>query len=532
LRHSIDDACAALQRRLHMGDPRSPSTAEFAQAMLVRLEADLSAQVDQCAAQVAGATGLPPGTVRSQMLHALGEQAAQLEAGELRRQLAGHLSETASELQQSLDGMSEGDVRLVISAAGDADAFALLSQQVRATYGSGGPSPLRPPHEVEAEARQLAHHLAGRLAGAFEHFGQPSAGHEPGLPAPLLHAAIVLADHGIGTPARADAFLSAVRMHDDCVAAGTGALAQLGYAAGMGAFMYFIAPAIAPALLGQAPGVGGAVALGAAGGALIGCLDSVAGSGASQVRQALSHAGSAPLFGQAAGLHFGAAREIATRAGIATGTTFAKNLLLRIVLPSVVYAALPSGVNRSLRDSIDFAGDAGGGLASGALAAVLIRRALDNRASNDCKLLSQQNLPQLVQARQQPAPWVRGRQAGIAYAQGLGSGLLAPSTWAITALLTPMVGILLGINIGAIPPGIGSAAEPGDGGEAPIHVAEHALKATVSTLLTSVIVAGASGIGQLVGRHADADLLAAIVTAARRATAKLRGDVHHAQESV
>ncbi|WP_431099804.1 hypothetical protein [Roseateles noduli] len=110
-----------------------------------------------------------------------------------------------------------------------------------------------------------------------------------------------------------------------------------------------------------------------------------------------------------------------------------------------------------------------------------------------------------------------------------------------------MVGLLLGINVGVIPelglsmtaakviPGAmlttgATAAVSLD--QTPILAAEHALKATVSTLMMGGLAAGATAAGHFVGRRADADWLAAVFGAVRRAALLLRAGTSPASETL
>lgn len=400
---------------------------------------------------------------------------------------------------------------------------------------------------VETDVRKLVASLTPGLSDAMRRMGLDAEAHEAEALKALRDAAVILVGHGLTTPEQARAFLDQVHRHDERLSFLTGMLAQVGYPVGMAAFLWGIAPQLAPSLLGTAGGVPGALAFGALAGAIIGWADSAAGSGASAVYRALAYRGSessiSPL---AQRLQLPEARDLRVRAGMCAAATLIKNGLLRAIIPSLVYGlASPAGVNRAIRDHVDFAGDAGGGFFSGGAAALLTRRRLDSRPSRDFKLLTQQNLPDLIQRAQQGDPWRHTLgQSVSAFGRGLGTGALAPSTWAVTGLvMTPLVALLMSINLGLVPKlgwseGLGAAgASPGTDG-APGHagngtmtaspsadmiaVAEHALKATVSTLLMAVLAGGATGVGNWVGRRADADALAAVFGAVRAAAQRLR----------
>jgi hypothetical protein len=188
---------------------------------------------------------------------------------------------------------------------------------------------------------------------------------------------------------------------------------------------------------------------------------------------------------------------------------------------------------------------------------------LDCRHSQDFKLLTQKNLPEMIQRARAETNWSQSAVRSLsAYGRGVGEGALAPSTLAVTGLvMTPLVALLMGINIGLVPGmGLSGGGDDGDagrwdagpgldgtqgvndttgawtgattdgwtsgkGGSTPSHIlaAEHALKATVSSLLMAVLAGAATGVGQWVGRHADADCLAAVFGAVRAAAQQLRG---------
>lgn len=421
-------------------------------------------------------------------------------------------------------------------AVGQADGMA----------GVGG-SALRSAAAIETDVRRLVASLAPTLSDAMQILGLDAKAHEAEGERALREAAIILVDHGLNTPEQVRAFLDQVNRHDERLAFLTGVLAQVGYPLGMAAFLWGVAPQLAPSLLGSAAGVQGAVAFGALAGAMIGWTDSAAGSAASAVYRVLAYGGSgssvSPL---AQHLQLPEARDLRVRAGTSAAATFTKNALLRAVIPSVVYGlAFPAGVNRAIRDHVDFAGDAGGGFLSGGIAALLTRRRVDSRPSQDFKLLTQANLPAMIQRAQQGDPWRQTLGPSVAaFGRGLGVGALAPSTWAVTGLvMTPLVALLMGINLGLVPKlgwseglgargaGAGNDAASGHAGngtmaagasEDMIAAAEHALRATVSTLLMAVLAGGATGVGNWVGRRADADGLAAVFGAVRAAAERLR----------
>lgn len=445
---------------------------------------------------------------------------------------------------RALDAGVGGRVEAAIGAGPGAAVDAALKAGP-ATGLKGGA--LRAAAAIEPEVRKLVAHLAPGLTDAMQRLGLDAEAHAAEGQQALREAAIILVDHGVTTPEQVKAFLDRVNRHDDRLAFLTGVLAQVGYPAGMAAFLWGIAPQLAPSLLGPAGGVPGALAFGALAGAMIGWTDSAAGSGASAVYRALAYGGSgASVSALASKLQMPEARDLRVRAGMSAAATFVKNALLRAVIPSVVYgAAFPNGVDRAFRDHVDFVGDAGGGFFSGGAAALLTRRRLEPRSSRDFKLLTQENLPDMIERSQKGEPLRRRlSQSVAAFGQGLGAGAVAPSTWAVTGLvMTPLVALLMGINLGLVPKlgwseGLGATGAPsGHEGTAGaptngttaagpstdmIAAAEHALKATVSTLLMAVLAGGATGVGNWVGRRADADCLAAVFGAVRTAAERLR----------
>ncbi len=459
-------------------------------------------------------------------------------------------------------GVGTGSEGVAGSASGSATATATATASAPGgarflgNEGRANPriKPMRTAAAIEPEVGALVASLLPGLTDALRRLGLDPAAHQAQSQQALREAAIILVDHDLGTPEQARAFLDQVNRHDERLALFTSVLAQVGYPVGMAAFLWGVAPPLAPSLLGTAGGVTGAVAFGALAGAMIGWSDSVAGSGASAVYRALAYAGSATSVSPLAGkLRQPQARELGVRAGLSASATFAKNALLRAVIPSVVYGlAFPGGLSREVRDHVDFAGDAGGGFFSGGAAAVLTRRWLDSRPARDFKLLTQENLPGLIQRAGAGDPWRRTLSQSLsAYGRGLGTGALAPSTWAVTGLvMTPLVALLMGINLGLVPQlgwsdalGSSGGTEGPDDGSGPatnttmaagasaelISVAEHALKATVSTLLMAVLAGGATGVGNWVGRRADADCLAAVFGAVRTAAERLRDAVAPAE---
>lgn len=544
---------------------------------------------------LAAATRLEP-----QLLAAVADMARDADVEGSRRQLTQAVCLASNRLRRSLSTATDVELstwRVEIEdepggeARSTADAeirFDALVEQVRQRYGGGGGGsvgvagsasasvsapggarflategranprmkPMRTAAAIEPEVEALVASLLPGLTDALRRLGLDPAAHQAQSQQALREAAIILVDHGLSTPEQARAFLDQVNRHDERLALFTGVLAQVGYPVGMAAFLWGVAPPLAPSLLGTAGGVTGAVAFGALAGAMIGWSDSIAGSGASAVYRALAYAGSATSVSPLAGkLRQPQARELGVRAGLSASATFAKNALLRAVIPSVVYGlAFPGGLNREVRDYVDFAGDAGGGFFSGGAAAVLTRRWLDSRPARDFKLLTQENLPGLIQRAGAGDPWRRTvSQSLSAYGRGLATGALAPSTWAVTGLvMTPLVALLMGINLGLVPqlgwsdalgssggtegpddvsgPAINGTMEAGTSAEL-ISVAEHALKATVSTLLMAVLAGGATGVGNWVGRRADADCLAAVFGAVRMAAERLRDAVAPAERS-
>lgn len=449
--------------------------------------------------------------------------------------------------------------RYHLAEAGSLASGAGAHSDLKAGQGAGretGPSAkaLRTAAAIEPEVRKLVGHLTPGLTDAMRRMGLDAKAHAAEGQEALREAAIILVDHGLNTPEQVRAFLDQVNRHDDRLAFLTGVLAQVGYPAGMAAFLWGIAPQLAPSLLGSAGGVPGALAFGALAGAMIGWTDSAAGSGASAVYRALAYGGSgASVSPLAQKLHLPESRDLRVRAGTSAAATFVKNALLRAVIPSVVYgAAFPDGVDRAFRDHVDFVGDAGGGFFSGGATALLTRRRLDSRPSRDFKVLTQDNLPDMIERSQQGDGWRRTMGTSVsAFGQGLGAGAVAPSTWAVTGLvMTPLVALLMGINLGLVPKlgwseGLGATGAPSGNEGVPgtavngttaagsstdmIAAAEHALKATVSTLLMAVLAGGATGVGNWVGRRADADCLAAVFGAVRTAAERLRAAVEPAK---
>lgn len=522
---------------------------------------------------------------RDRLLQVLCDLARQADLEGARQQLAEDLCVTANGLRQVVSQASPGDLQRLVTGfsvpasagqgAGTTDpaGFESLVAEVRGAYGAarGTAQPLRSATDIAPDVERIVESLKPGLMEALKRFHLSPQDHEQAGVQALQQAAVILVDHELDTPATVQAFLDHARRADDWLAFTTGLLGQVGYPVGMAAFLWGVGPSLAPVLLGAESGFRGAAAFGAVAGAMIGYFDSVAGAGASAVRSALSYAGSggstSPLV---AAMKASEPRDIGTRLGISALATFTKNALLRAVVPSVVYAAAyPQGVSRAVRDHVDFAGDAGGGLFSGAAATLWTRRALESRSSQDFKLLTQDNLPDLIERARSGPRWSWGAvQSLSAYGRGLGAGALAPSTFAVTGLvMTPLVALLMGINIGVVPglalsevgEGAGRGgddvlrsgnegpdwnAEPGMPGavggsngttasawttaagpssQANILAAEHALKATVSSLLMAVLAGAATGVGQWVGRHADADCLGAVFGAVRSAAQRLRG---------
>ncbi len=483
---------------------------------------------------------------RSRMLETLCDLARRADVEVARQQLAEDICLTANGLRQALSQASPSDIQSFVvdlSSLADAShgtearegaALEALVADVRRSYGEGlvTARPLRSAKDIEPDVRQIVDSLRPGLMDALKRFKLSSQDHEQEALQALRQAAVVLVDHELDTPGKVQEFLGHARRWDDWLAFGTGLLAQVGYPVGMSAFLWGVGPQLAPVLLGAESGFRGAAAFGAVAGAMIGYFDSVAGAGASAMRSALSYAGSggttSPLVNA---MKPSEPRDIGIRLGISALATFTKNALLRAVLPSVVYAAAyPQGVSRAIRDHVDFAGDAGGGLFSGAAATLLTRRALDSRSSQDFKLLTQDNLPEMIQRAKAGTRWSWGAVRSLsAFGRGLGQGAMAPSTLAVTGLvMTPLVALLMGINIGVVSGlGLSDGGNSGDGeadASAQTHIlaAEHALKATVSSLLMAVLAGAATGVGQWVGRHADADCLAAVFGAVRAAAQRLR----------
>lgn len=495
----------------------------------------------------------PPHTAvssaRDRLLETLCDLARRADVELARQQLAQEICLTANGLRQAVSQADPGDIQRFLmdlggvaasSTLADTDAgvrFEGLVAEVRRDYGRSLANGRRlcPARDIEPDVHRIVECLQPGLMDALNRFKLPPQDHEQeGLRA-LRQAAVVLVDHELDTPEKVQEFLDHARRIDDWLAFATGLLGQVGYPVGMSAFLWGIGPQLAPVLLGAEGGFRGAAAFGAVAGAMIGYFDSVASAGASAVRSALSYAGSggstSPL---ASAMRVSEPRDIGMRLGISALATFTKNALLRAVLPSAVYAAAyPQGVSRDLRDHIDFAGDAGGGLFSGAAATLLTRRTLDCRSSQDFKLLTQDNLPEMIQRARAGTRWSWGAVRSLsAFGRGVGEGALAPSTLAVTGLvMTPLVALLMGINIGLVPGlALSDGREGGDRGsdssaQDNILAAEHALKATVSSLLMAVLAGAATGVGQWVGRHADADCLSAVFGAVRGAAQRLRGGV-------
>jgi len=396
------------------------------------------------------------------------------------------------------------------------------------------------PADSHQKVKHLAQHLQRVTERALQQFKlEPSRYGLPHMEG-LQKAAVALVAYGIDTPSKADKLLADARRHDDKVAMATGAVGQLGYGAGMGGFAYGLAPKIVRQFPSDFLGSSG---FGAVAGLLVGYLDSVAGSAASRLRAALTYqGGGAPDNLAARDMHLSTARQIGTATGISAGSTFVKNLILRAAIPSVVYAAaFPQGVSRDVRDGIDFAGDAGGAFISGGIADVMKRRALDSRESTAFKLLSQTNFVQVLERMHKPLDAQDIRNALVEYGKGALTGLVAPSTMAVTlGVITPMVGLLIGINKGAIPPGLGVTVDmgkriygvltstapdgmttPAQAAELPILAAEHLVKALISTTLMAGLAGGATAVGNVVGRAADQVCLEGLMNCVRRA---VRGD--------
>ncbi|WAC71540.1 hypothetical protein OU995_18385 [Roseateles sp. SL47] len=539
VQQSAEDVLSLLQP----GRPSRAATQTLQHALADAAEDILNARVDEAVRDIAIMSGQPEAVLRTRMLEAVAELAAVPKEDETRQRLTESLCLNANALRgsisrtrpEALRRTEAGGVDPLLNDKDHLKQFELLVDDVRRGYPHRPSGALLTAAAIQASVDGLTRTLMPRLDDACKQFGLDPTEHREDAVATLRRASVALVDHGLDTLEKVDRFLSQARRHDDKLAWVTGALAQLGYPVGMAGFLYALAPQIAPSLLTQANGFGGALAFGAIAGAMIGYFDCLASSGAGMLRNALSYADPAQLTGPVAPrLTMSQARDIALRAGISCGATFTKNALLRAVVPSVVYAtAFPSGISRTVRDNVDFAGDAGGGLVSGGVMNLLIRKALDNPQSSDFKLLSQANLPAIIQQVQGGAPLGLDARSMMAYAQGVGMGALAPSTLAVTGgVMTPLVALLMGINLGVVP-GLGlsptgeGASEngttqvPSPGVEAPILAAEHALKATVSTLLMAGLAAAATGIGQLVGRHADADCLGAVFGAVRQAAGAL-----------
>ncbi|WP_431099803.1 hypothetical protein [Roseateles noduli] len=409
LLQGVEDSAEDVLSLLRPGDPDSRATEAFEKAMVASARKHLETRIDEMALGLAEATGRSPDAIRTDVLIALCDLAQSPNVADTRQQLIDRTCVNANGLRLAIHQATASDLHTIEQAilsngrqADEEASFELVVDQVRQTYGAHGPLDLLASADIEQQVRQLTNYLAPGLAEAFQKFGLSRLAHEADYITTLRKAAIILVDHGINTTMKVNRFLTRAQAHDDKVAFATGALGQVGYGAGMGAFMYAVAPKIAPALLGGIGGVGGAIAFGAVAGTIVGYLDCIAGSGASALKDALSYAGSGPLTSDVARkMRMSECKDIGTRVGISAAATFTKNALLRAVVPSVVYAvAFPAGISRDVRDGIDFAGDAGGGLISGGVANVLNRKTLDNRQSSNFKLLAQRNLPQLLQKDQ------------------------------------------------------------------------------------------------------------------------------------
>lgn len=527
LLQGVSQGAVGMTEIMRSGHSESPATQRLAEALEPVAQRELSAHLGRLSC------GGSDQSFQMRALEAVGGLAERMDGPSVQVLLERSLASAEAGVRGAVLQSTSNDLHVIqqsllhaSSRSGtEASTFAEVVDHVRLNYGHRGPRVLRTATEIAQEVDGLVAYLANGLAAAFQKFGM-SEEHGPETIDTLRRACIVMVDHGLTRTTDVNAFLTGARSHDHRIAMVGGALSQLGYVAGMTSFMYGVAPRIADALLGATPGFREAVAFGAVAGFMVGPLDCIAGSGAAAFAEAMSYARPDQINDTSAqAMHMSEGKEIRTRMGIAAATTFAKNALLRVAVPSVIYGlAFPAGINRDVRDGLDLLADAGGGMLSSGFANVLVHRTLNNSSSANYKLLAQRNLPQVVQRSQGTAQPAMASQALVAYARGLATGIVAPSTLAVSGLvIAPLVAVLLGINSGVIPGlGLSSSRDVPDSGltgdatglsassQAPILAAEHALRATVSSLLMTVLAAGSTGVGNVVGRRADANVVSAV----------------------
>lgn len=375
------------------------------------------------------------------------------------------------------------------------------------------------PVAAEQPLTAAGHALLAHLHITLMPFGASEAAR-----ALLRRAAVALVAAGIDTPERVDALLARAHGHDLRVSMLTSAAGQLGFGVGFMLFSYVLAPLLAPSLMGR--GFWPAFGFGFCAGTIVGLTDAVGVTALQNVANAMVHVGDPPL----------TTNRINGLAAVSTGATFIKNCLSRVVLPTLVMGMVaPEGIQRDNRNTMDLWVDCLGGPPAGALGAWLRATLLDSPQGHALRLLSAADLDALIERVQRPLAAGDIVTALRLLGEGLGKAAVSPSTYAVVfGVVAPMIGLLLAAQ-NAVPAGtmlltraVAGAGEQvirngaGTAAAPPVRPDEHALRASISTTLMSLMAGMATAAGGTVGPRIDAPTFRCYVAALRTAMAHLR----------
>ena len=446
-----------------------------------------------------------------------------VDAGLLRERLLAELDYRLRDMIEGLDrpGVSERVEFDLFHAQEEIDSLlrALRPQDARRSL-------------VPAEQKVFSHLLLRLASPALDRFALPRHSFGPSAREGLRQAATVLVAAGIRTPAEVDALLQAGLRHDHRLQVAMGGFAQLGYGAGFYLFHQLVAPLLAPRLLGQ--GFWPAFGFGALAGVLVGACDAVVTAGAAGFAESLAYASPGRQRNAAAlAMQDDEARRLVAAGAIQAGSITLKNILLRVLLPTLAIQSLwPQGLDRAARAQVDTALDVGGGLLAGALAAHLRYRLLDNAQSHAFKLLVGEDFETLLGRMQRPLAAGDIGTALRMFGESAARAVVSPSTCLVTlGVMAPMIGLLFAAQE-AVPAGLGVAAAGALQALAPalreaprpppMRALEHGLRTGISTATLGVAVFVATLAGGAAAPRLDPGVLRGCLAAARCLVGEMR----------